>query len=210
MVRHAHCRGSAKRAPPPPGWISVWNDEVSKTLLLDISLHVSAETYLAQCHFVLFYFIYLSYSTSLLLVTILFYLIYFCYIQPVSLRYIRPSGHPLMVVSLCTLGDEWCFVWWVKMKGSASHFLFPVALILAFYRVVALSGDCSDVLICSPNIRLRKLQGVTITATNLLSLQDKVTESTKTPHLFFPPPFLPPFPVLVAFLWMMLQDFVFN
>lgn len=160
--------------------------------------------------FILLYLFILLYFTSLLLVTILFYLIYFCYIQPVSLRYIRPSGHPLMVVSLCTLGDEWCFVWWVKMKGSASHFLFPMALILAFYRVVALSGDCSDVLICSPSIRLRKLQGVTITATNLLSLQDKVTESTKTPHLFFPPPFLPPFPVLVALLWMMLQDFVFN
>lgn len=59
-----------------------------------------------------------------------------------------------MVISLCTLGDELDSVWWLKLKGSTSHFLYPEALILVFYRVMDLSGDCSDVLIHSPSIRL--------------------------------------------------------
>lgn len=61
-----------------------------------------------------------------------------------------------MVISLCTLGHELVFVWWLKPKGSISHFLFPEALILVFYSIMDLSGDCSDVLIHSSSIRLRE------------------------------------------------------
>lgn len=121
-------------------------------------------------YFILLYLFILLYFIFFLLVTLFYsiYFIYFCYMQSVSLHYVRPGKYHLMVVSLCSLGDEWCFVWWLKMKGTASHFLFLVALILAFYGTVVLNGDCSNVLIHSPSIRLRNLQGVTITTANPL------------------------------------------
>lgn len=101
---------------------------------------------------------YTAVSSGFLLFYFMFWfgLVYFSYVLSISLRYTGPNRYHVMVISLCTLGKELDFVWWLKTKGSTSHFLFPEALILVFYRVMALSGGCFDVLIHSPSIRLRE------------------------------------------------------